>query len=311
MRAPMPESPVRSPVLRHLPQGVVVALGTCFVTTIAVADWVTGPTVSLDVVYAVAVIAATWVGGRSHGLLAAGLAAVDSLAASVAHLDPIALDPGALWNGCSRFAGLWLIAALVGRLRASLMLQRHQAMTDALTGVLNRRAFYIAAERERLRAEREHQPITIAYLDLDGFKSINDRLGHGSGDAILTSFAETVSSLLRGSDLVARIGGDEFTILLPNTDARNAVQALTRVRRALVERNAVNPTEAVTMSTGLATYHKVPTTVDEMIDEADRLMYRAKDNGRDRIVGSVISGPWRRWGDRARIDGRTVAAEVE
>jgi diguanylate cyclase (GGDEF)-like protein len=294
-----------------MPQGLIAAAGAGVVTLIALADWLAGPTVSLEAFYAVAVIAATWVGGRTHGLLAAGLAAADSLAAHAARMEPIGVTPGGLWNGVSRFAALWLIAVLVGRLRRSLMIQRRHAMTDALTGVLNRRAFQIAAERERLRARRDQSPVTLAYLDLDDFKSMNDRLGHAVGDEILGRFADTVAETIRGSDIVARIGGDEFAVLFPDTDARSAVVVITRIRRALAEECDSCPDQAVTASIGLATYHEPPDTVEEMIGEADRLMYRAKRNGRDRIVGAVISGHWHRWGDRTREDAAGVVADLE
>jgi diguanylate cyclase (GGDEF)-like protein len=301
-------SPIRVQVLQRLPQGLVSLSGAALVSLIALLDWISGPTVSFEVFYALAVMAAAWIGGRRHGVLAAGLASAQSLAAQAARMEPIGVTPAVLWNGVSRFAGLWLIAVLVGSLRGSLLQQRRHAMTDALTGVLNRRAFLNAAERERLRARREQTPITFAYLDLDGFKAMNDRLGHAVGDEILSGFAETVIRSIRGSDIVARIGGDEFAILLPDTDARNAVVVVNRIRAALAQECGDCPERGVTASIGLATYHEPADTVEEMVAEADRLMYRAKRNGKDRVVGAVISGHRHRWGDRTRDDAAAVIA---
>jgi len=303
-------TPVRLPLpAKHHPWLTPLA-GIAFVTLIATADWLAGPTVSLEMLYAIAVMAAAWVGGTRDGLLAAGLAATESLAAHVMRLDPIMVTPGVIWNAATRFAALVLIAALVGRLRTVLIEQRHHAMTDPLTGALNRRAFQIAAERERHRAQREQTPLTLAYLDLDGFKAVNDRLGHAVGDAMLTRFADTITRTIRGSDLLCRIGGDEFAVLLPATDARSAVVVLNRIRGALSERCKTCPEQRMTASIGVATFHEPPDTVDEMISQADQLMYQAKANGKDRIVGSVISGNWHRWGERTREDARGVTTDA-
>ncbi len=305
--------PDRTPVRLPIPAGwlpwLTPLLGIAAVTLIAVADWFTGPTVSLEMLYAIAVMAAAWLGGARQGILAAGVAGADSLAAHALRLEPIMVTPGTLWNAGTRFTALALIAAVVGRLRAVLLEQRHHAMTDPLTGALNRRAFQMAAERERQRSRREHTPLTLAYLDLDGFKSVNDRLGHAVGDAMLTRFADTITRTIRGSDLLCRIGGDEFTVLLPATDARSAVVVLNRIRSVLAERCASCPDQTMTASIGIATFHEAPETVGEMVAQADRLMYRAKANGKDRIVGSVISGSWRRWGDRTRADAAGVSAD--
>ncbi len=311
MSAWVPErGPTRIPIPDSVLRWMTPISGVAAVTAIAAADWLTGPTVSLEMLYAVAVMAAAWIGGFRHGVLAAGLAATDTLAVHAARMDPIMITPGALWNGATRFGALLLVAALVGRLRTTLSEQRHHAMTDPLTGALNRRAFIIAAERERLRAAREQTPITVAYLDLDGFKSINDRLGHALGDEILTRFADTIAATIRGSDLLCRIGGDEFAILLPATDARSAVVVLNRIRSRLAKRCAACPDTTVTASIGAATFHEPPATTEEMIGHADRLMYRAKRSGRDRIVGAVISGPWHRWGDRAEADAAGVTSGI-
>ena len=159
---------------------------------------------------------------------------------------------------------------------------------------MNRRSFEIAAERERLRAARHGTVLSLAYLDIDHFKSANDRLGHHAGDKVLEEVAGAISRAVRGTDLFARVGGDEFVLLLPETDARESMTVAQRVRSAAAAaaRRAGYP---VALSAGIATFHYPPESVDAMLAAADSLLYKAKAAGRDRVVGAVMAGPWPRW----------------
>jgi len=285
---------VRSRLIRRYPQGAPVVIGTILVSAIAALDWTTGPSISVALLYAVAVIAVTWVGTRRHGMLVAALAGAESLWAHV--LADGGLAATALWNAFTRLGVLVVLVSLVAALRVSLIEQRHRAMTDGLTGALNRRSFGLIAERERLRAGRTGTALSLAYFDLDEFKSVNDRLGHDVGDRLLRVFAASVRAGVRGTDALCRIGGDEFVLMLPDTDAREAVIVVDRVRRILAQccsREAVD----VTTSVGITTYRFPPSTVDAMIAGADKLMYQAKDRGGDTVVGTVVVGPWSRWSD--------------
>jgi diguanylate cyclase (GGDEF)-like protein len=186
---------------------------------------------------------------------------------------------------------LILVAALLARLRAALLEARHFASIDPLTGALNRRAFQTWAERERLRAVRAGTVTSVVYMDLDDFKAVNDRLGHRAGDRLLTSFAAAVAGAIRGTDLFARIGGDEFVVLLPDTDVRSAMRVADRLKR--VSCSACD-TDSITASVGIATFRSPPDTVDEMVDAADVQMYRAKGAGRGRIAGVLVDAEERR-----------------
>jgi diguanylate cyclase (GGDEF)-like protein len=287
---PGDRSLVRFAVVRRFPNAAPLMLGIVLVAVIAVGDWVTGPDLSFSVLYVGTVVAVTWLGSRRHGMLVAGLAAAESLlAVAVTRGTP---TPADVWNASTQLIVLVLTAALIGSLRRALCEQRRMAMVDTLTGAMNRRAFQLVAERERIRAGREGTPLSLAYLDLDGFKEINDRLGHAAGDELLSGFAERVASEIRGTDLFARIGGDEFVLALPDTDAREAVLVVDRVRNLLTD---TRPDLAVTASAGIATYRFPPNTVDAMLAGADDLLYEAKERGGDSVVGMVIVGPWTRW----------------
>jgi len=286
---------VRFRLIRRFPQGAQIAIGTFLVSAIAALDWVTGPEVSVSLLYAVAVIGVTWLGTRRHGFLVSGLAAAESLGAHALADGGLAVN--AVWNTATRLGVLLVIAALVSALASSLVEQRNRAMVDPLTGAMNRRSFQLIAERERLRAGRTASPLSLAYFDLDDFKNVNDRLGHPVGDRLLRVFAAAMRAGIRGSDVLCRMGGDEFVLLLPDTDARQAVVVVDRVRGVLTECCRSEETR-VTASVGIATYRFPPATVDAMITGADELMYRAKARGGDTVVGNVVVGAWTRWSDQ-------------
>lgn len=291
---------VRSHLVRRFPTGAPLAVGAVLVSAIATLDWATGPAISVGLLHALAIIAVAWLGSRRNGLLIAGLAATESLAAQVWAQQ--GLTVAAVWNAATQLGVLVVVTVLVTTLRDSLVEQRNLATVDALTGSLNRRAFGLVAERERLRAGRDGSAISLAYFDLDDFKTVNDQLGHATGDRLLRVFAASVRAAVRSTDILSRMGGDEFVLLLPDTDARDAVVVVDRVRRILADLCSREET-AVTASIGIATYRFPPSTIDAMIAGADELMYRAKSRGGDSIVGTVIVGPWTRWSDQvAEID---------
>lgn len=295
---------VRLALLERRPW-VPAGAGILVVTGVAALDWVTGPTLSVSLLYVLAVMAVTWCGPRRFGFLVAGLASAESIAAHVVGTDPAETMMVALWNASTRLVVLAILVGLLGSLRHALVLQRHHATTDPLTGAINRRAFQFAAERERLRAQRQGTPLSVAYLDLDEFKTVNDRMGHRVGDELLVDFAAQVEATIRATDLFCRIGGDEFVVLFPDTDAQEAVAATSRIRTALAG-CAIEP--PVTVSAGIATFRVAPQSVDELVDAADELMYRAKNLGRDTIIGAVVAGPWPAW---SRRNARVAPADVE
>ena len=178
------------------------------------------------------------------------------------------------------------------------------AGTDQLTGLANRREFDILIGREWQRAIRDRAPLSILMVDADHFKLVNDMFGHVEGDEVLKSLALTIrNSLKRASELAARFGGEEFAIVLPNTDARGALTVAEAVRRAALatSEEAHNKGRAgVTISIGAASM--LPTsaeTFDGLIEAADRALYEAKKRGRNQSCvfgqeeGTVLPFPSR------------------
>jgi diguanylate cyclase (GGDEF)-like protein len=135
---------------------------------------------------------------------------------------------------------------------------------------------------------RYRHPFSVAYLDFDNFKFINDTLGHSVGDDLIRVVVETLNHELRKTDQAARLGGDEFAILMPETDGKIAPQVMERMCSKLLDSMKGN-NWPVTFSIGLATFNKPPNSVDDMIKAADSLMYEAKNNGKNRVKSSTIS----------------------
>ena len=170
-------------------------------------------------------------------------------------------------------------------LRRALVRIRELATRDDLTGLPNRRAMAERLAAETARQARLQAPLALVLIDLDHFKRINDAHGHAAGDAVLRGFARRVESELRGVDVMARWGGEEFLLMLPGNDVPHAVQAVERLRARLRAQpfDEVAPGLAVTFSAGV-TACLGQGDIDSAIERADRAMYRAKQAGRDRTT---------------------------
>jgi diguanylate cyclase (GGDEF)-like protein len=154
---------------------------------------------------------------------------------------------------------------------------------DYLTGIANNREFYQQIHAELTRASRSKRPISLAYIDLDGFKQVNDRLGHRSGDALLRTVAKIFQSTIRRTDTAARLGGDEFAILFPSTGQADARCIMQRLQTVFLKHMEESQT-GVTLSAGVISFTSLPDSVDEMIHQADALMYEAKAGGKNNIL---------------------------
>lgn len=173
------------------------------------------------------------------------------------------------------------------KLAASLEQVQQLASHDELTGALNRRALMAALERERERAGRSGTPFSIAMMDLDHFKGVNDSYGHGVGDEVLKGFAAMVHDTMRITDVFGRYGGEEFLIILVGTEPPAALAAMERIRAAVAAHSwsALAPGLAQTVSAGVSRFRK-DITVEQLLNSADQALYQAKRDGRNRVVAS-------------------------
>lgn len=165
---------------------------------------------------------------------------------------------------------------------------RRLSITDPLTGAFNRRHFFEVAEQEVTRARRYGRPIGLLALDIDHFKRINDTHGHAVGDEALRLFTESCRGILRTNDLLGRMGGEEFAVLLPETDTDGARLVAERIRRRTAELAvpAGTATVRVTVSIGIASCQAGERSVDAMLSCADEALYLAKAAGRNRVIAA-------------------------
>jgi diguanylate cyclase (GGDEF)-like protein len=280
--------------------------GLLLVAAIGGVAYCSGPTLSFTLFYLLPVGWAAWRGGLAYGVLLS-LAAVltwhvaDVLADAEAHPALLVL------NGVVRFGTFVIASSLLSRLRSSLLLEQALARTDPLTGAANGRTFYEVVCATLERSRRSSKPLTLAYLDLDGFKQLNDCFGHAAGDEALRHVARTLGHSLRAVDLLARLGGDEFALLLPDTDGPGARTLLTRLHHLLTDEAAARGWP-IGVSLGAATFVRPPRDVDVLVRRSDALMYKAKRNGKGRVEHEVIVDA-KPLGtvDRSGIERRAVA----
>jgi diguanylate cyclase (GGDEF)-like protein len=255
---------------------------------IGLADYESGYEYSFAIFYVVPVLFAAWLGGRLLRNLVVVLCAVLWLAADIAsgHLYSSAHIP--FWNAVTRLAVFLLIASLAATVKRLLEREKALARRDPLTATLNARAFRDEGQRLMALSRRSGQPMSIAYLDLDNFKTVNDQMGHDAGDRVIQRVAEAVAKAMRSSDLVGRLGGDEFAILLPDAGEGAAARTLLRLRGTLsgLVRGHGWP---ISVSIGLVTFESVPASLDEGITLADRAMYEVKGTGKDGLAHYVLT----------------------
>jgi diguanylate cyclase (GGDEF)-like protein len=164
---------------------------------------------------------------------------------------------------------------------------RSLATSDVLTGIYNRRGFEDSAERAIRNAQRQRQPLAVVVADIDNFKGINDRYGHGIGDRALRHFAGRVERLVRRGDLIGRIGGEEFALLLVNTRAQDAVEVVERIRRDIAAMPVSGADRVVmTASFGVTGLRPGDISLTSLLARADRALYRSKLEGRDRVTSA-------------------------
>jgi diguanylate cyclase (GGDEF)-like protein len=178
------------------------------------------------------------------------------------------------------------IRAVMAKLEEARLNAEKLARFDALTGVLSRRALLDALDNEVERAERYGSALACLMLDVDHFKKFNDTYGHQFGDKVLRRIAQVVSRHCRISDRLGRYGGEEFLIILPETQIGGASRFAERVRSAVAETSLNRNTGRVTLSIGVAEWHEGDGSASRLISQADRALLEAKEAGRNRIVVS-------------------------
>lgn len=270
------------PNLRRSP-GVRIALAAWSIPLLGWIDYLTGYELGFAPFYFVPIAVAAWYGGYAPGLGAALLCTISWLLADALSGHSYSHPSIYIWNTLIRFASFLTVLALILDRRSLFAREREQALTDSLTGLANRRAFKHALDTEILRSRRHDHPMSIAYLDLDNFKQVNDFAGHDAGDCVLKALASALRSELRQEDMAARLGGDEFAVLWPEMSPQQASTVVHRMHRALL--HALQATGYdVSISIGCVACTAVTIERGELLRLADATMYQVKRAGKNSVL---------------------------
>lgn len=260
--------------MERIPKFVLGILLLCGVTLL---DFFTGVELSFSLFYLIPIAFFSFTFSASAGIGIAFISAAVWLLVDVIttpHSDTFAY----LWNTIIRL-GFFLLPAIMLKM---LEQERIHARTDFLTGAINNRYFNELLEKEIERSLRYKHPFTIAFVDMDNFKIFNDTFGHLYGDKMLRTIAESMKMHLRRTDVIARVGGDEFAILLPETNEKDARTAISNLFRKIAEEMNTKKWR-LTFSVGVLTLSAPTISADEILGLVDKMMYVVKNNGKNNI----------------------------
>lgn len=275
--------------LNHFSGAGILALAACLVPVVGWIDYVTGHEVALSLFYVAPVSVAAWYAGWRIGLAIAILSCVTWYVADSAAGADYSHPAIHVWNALIRFGFFLIIALLVATLRNSLRREQHLARIDGLTGLYCRREFEEILKHDLVLAERSGGSLTLAYVDVDDFKTLNDTHGHHGGDEVLRVIGRVLKDSLRKADTAARVGGDEFALILPDTGSRGARETVSKLTHELQTAVRANGYE-VSFSIGVVTFSDSATSPERAVAAADKLMYEVKHQGKGAVAFNVFGG---------------------
>jgi diguanylate cyclase (GGDEF)-like protein len=270
------------PILEKLNKPLVIAIGFALIGLLGIIDFLTGYELAFSIFYLLPICLLTWRTGQLLGMVSSFVCAVVCLISDLAAGHPYSHPIIYIWNTIIRFSFFAIITILLSKLIIVLEHEREISRTDHLTGAFNPRVFYDLLQMEINRSQRYKNTFTIAYIDLDNFKTVNDEFGHATGDQVLCFVVDHFRKHLRKTDVVARLGGDELALLLPETKQESAQVVLSRLQidilAAMQQRNW-----PITLSIGVLTCLDTSLTTDEAMKIVDDLMYSVKNDNKNGI----------------------------
>jgi len=264
-------------------------IGFILVGGIGILDYLTGYELAFSLFYLMPILLIAWLTGRRLGVLIALVSALVWSLADVLAGNSYAHPVVFFWNTLIRLSFFVIVVFLLTSLKNALEHERELGRIDSLTGAFNFRYFSAILQMEVDRTRRYQRPFTVAYIDIDNFKIINDQYGHTTGDRVLRTFVNYAQNYLRKTDSVARLGGDEFAFLLPETGQEAASLFISRIQGGLLEEMQKNHWP-VTFSIGVLSCVEAPQSIDEVVKMADDLMYSVKKNGKNAISYATFAG---------------------
>jgi diguanylate cyclase (GGDEF)-like protein len=263
-------------------------LGLGLIFGIGIVDFITGYELAFSLFYLLPICAVVWFLGKRFGVLFSVLASIVWFFADYFSGHQYTDQITYIWNTAIRFAFFVIVTTLLSSLKEALEREKALSRIDRLTGAMNGEYFYEIIRAELDRFIRYQHPFTLVYIDLDNFKKVNDQYGHSTGDALLRKVIATIKDKTRKTDIVARMGGDEFAILLLETDSLTAQLIIPRIQQHLLNEMAKSQW-SVTFSIGAITFTAAPKSTREIFKLADDQMYTVKQAGKNAVSYSVYS----------------------
>lgn len=267
-------------VMSRQSRALVVTLGLLVVLQVGALDFFTGTELAFSIFYLVPIAAVAWLAGKGAGVGVGVASAIMALEADILSGQGNNHPLIPYWNALVQLGFFLIVCDLLTDLKEKSAREKELVGIDDLTMLTNRKTFFGLANGELVRARRYRHPLTFLYLDLDDFKLVNDHNDHGTGDALLFRVADTLARNARATDVVGRLGGDEFGILLPNTSYEQAQVALTRLT-GLLRASLAQHMWNTTWSIGAISFELPPANVDAMVREAEDLMAAVKHAGKN------------------------------
>jgi len=245
-------------------------------------DTVTQPDITFVLLYLIPIFTITWVSNRFIGYIVSVVVTVMWSFVHIYDIIPSKYENVPFMNGPTRLIIFILFVYILDELHKALHEEWKMARIDNMTNIFNARAFEEILEYEVERSHRYHHPLTLAYIDLDNFKIVNDTMGHHEGNRVLKEIAATLKSHTRSVDIVARVGGDEFVVLIPEVPSKDVENAVIKLSHQLL--TVMHKGDwPVTFSIGVAQCLIPPCDSEELMRYADHLMYEAKRKGKNTV----------------------------
>lgn len=270
-----------------LKKSTLLFIACFFIFLLGIIDYLTGPELAFSIFYLLPIMLVAWLVNLRTAVYLSLASSIVWFFADVLSRESYIHPLFPYWNALVRFSFFLIVTYILSSLKQSMDREAERARTDYLTGVANLRYFSELADIELGRARRYNHPLTLAYLDIDDFKVVNDRLGHAAGDLLIKKFAETLKNNIRLTDIIARVGGDEFVILFPETGPDTAYLAIERVKNGVLTTASKNQWP-ITFSLGVLTCLRIPDSIHTLLTRADRLMYSAKSMGKNGFKYEVL-----------------------
>jgi diguanylate cyclase (GGDEF)-like protein len=273
-------------ILENRAPKTITKLSFVLIFLLGAVQFMLGKTMNIAPFYVFPLLFSSWYGSRTTGMLSAFMSVLVYVIIEAASSRISPTLNALLLFATPYLAAYLLLAVLMINFRNVHRTKVIAAETDNLTGIYNARSFYSALASELLRSKRYDHIFSLAYIDIDNFKQINDSLGHRAGDRLLQEVAVCLVKSLRVTDVAARLGGDEFICLLPETDQADAKSAFMKAT-ALLKKRMQKYQWNVSFSIGVVTFENLPEDIEEAINLADKVMYSVKNDGKNNVAYKI------------------------